>query len=85
MTRQVLHVKDGQQLHSALVGQLLLLPELGQAEHAVPHGIAHLVVQTNLHVVLHGQVVEQADVLEGTGDARPVGLGDGHAVGVLAV
>ena len=85
MARQVLHVKDGQQLHGALVGQLLLLPELGQTEDAVPHGIAHLIVQADLHVVLHGQIVEQADILEGTGDARPVGLGDRHAVGVLAV
>ena len=82
---QVLHAEDGQQLQGALVGQLLLLPVLGQAEDAVPHGVADLVVEADLHVVLHRQVVEQADVLEGTGDARLVHLGGGHAVGVLAV
>ena len=31
------------------------------------------------------QVVEQADVLEGTGDAGPVHLSGGHVVGVLPV
>ncbi len=48
-------------------------------------GVAHLVVQADLHVVLHTQVVKQADVLEGPGDAGPVDLGSAHAVGVLPV
>ena len=85
MVGQVLHVEDGEQLHGALSGQLLLLPELGKAEHAVPHGVADLVVQADLHVVLHTQVGKQADVLEGAGDAGPVDLGSAHAVGVLAI
>ncbi len=30
----------------------------------------HLIVQADTDVVLHGHVVEQADILEGAGDAQ---------------
>ena len=42
-------------------------------------------MQADLHIVLHGQVVEQPDVLEGAGDAHAVDLGGVFAVGVDAV
>ena len=83
--RHVRHVEDGQQLQGPLVGHLLLLPVLGGTEDAAPHVVVHLGVHAHLHVVFHREVVEQADVLEGPGDARPVDLGGVHAVGVFAV
>ena len=49
------------------------------------HAVVHLVVQADHDVLQHRLVVEQADVLEGAGDAGPVDLGGGHAVDVLAV
>ena len=47
--------------------------------------ILDLIVQADLHVVFHAQLVEEADVLKGTGDTGPVDLDGVHAVGVLAV
>ena len=81
----MLHIKDGQQLHGTLMGGLLVLPVRRQAQHALKTGIALLVVQTDLDVVLHRHGVEQADVLERTGDAHAVDLIDRLARGVLTV
>ena len=82
---QMLHIKDGQQLHGALVSSLLVLPIRRQAQHALKTGIALLVVQTDLDVVLHRHGVEQANVLECTGNTHAVDLVDRLARGVLAV
>ena len=67
------------------MGYLLLFPVVGQTEDAAEHAVLDVVVQAQLHVVLHGEVVEQTDVLEGTGDARLVHLDGIHVVGVHAV
>ena len=67
------------------MGQLLLLPVARQTEHAAPHGIADLVVQADLYVIFHTQLVKEADVLEGAGDSRTVDLDRVHAVGILAI
>ena len=82
---QIAHVEDGQQLHGPLVGQLLRVPVLGQAEDPRPHIVVDVVVQAQLHVVLHTQVGEQTDVLEGAGDARFVHLDGIHIVRVHPV
>ena len=82
---QMLHIKDGEQLHGALMGGLLVLPIRRQTQHALKTGVALLVVQTDLNVVLHRHSVEQADVLESTGDAHAVDLIDRLARGVLTV
>ena len=66
------------------MGRLFLVPVAGEAENAAPHIVFHVGVHAHLHVVLHGQLLEQADVLEGTGDTGPVHLHGVHAVGVLA-
>ena len=42
-------------------------------------------MQTDENVVQHGLVVEEADVLEGTGDTGPVYLGGAHVGGIPAV
>ena len=42
-------------------------------------------MQADLHVVLHRQVVEQPDILEGAGDAHSVDLGGGLTRGVQPV
>ena len=67
------------------MGYPFLLPVGGQAENAAEHPIPNVVVEAQLHVILHREVVKQADVLKGTGNARPVHLDGVHAVGVLAV
>ena len=79
------HVEDGEELHGPLMGHPLPLPVAGQAEKALPHTVADVVVKAQLYVVLHGEVVEEADVLEGTGDARLVDLDGVHGVGVHSV
>ena len=50
---------------------LLLLPVTGQPQDAAEHIIFDLVVQADSHVLFHGHLVKQADVLEGTGNAQP--------------
>ena len=82
---QVLHIEDAQQLHGPLVGGLLLPPVLGQTEDACEHAVVLLVVEAHLHVVLHGEVVKETDVLEGPGDAHAADLGRGLAGGVRPV
>ena len=42
-------------------------------------------MKAQLYVVLHGEVVKQADILEGTGDARLVHLDGIHVVGVHTI
>ena len=81
----MLHIKDGQQLHGALVGGLLVLPIRRQAQHALKAGVALLVMQADLNVILHRHGVEQANVLECTGNTNAVDLIDRLARGVLAV
>ncbi|MPN22366.1 hypothetical protein SDC9_169749 [bioreactor metagenome] len=63
----------------------LLFPEARQAENAAPHIVAHGIVHSDLHVVFHGEIREQADILKGAGDARPIHLDGAHTVGILAV
>lgn len=82
---QMLHIKDGQQLHGAFVSSLLVLPVRRQAQHALKTGVALLIVQTDLDVVLHRHGVEQANVLECTGNTHAVDLIDRLARGVLTV
>ena len=67
------------------MGHLLLLPVLGGTEDAAPHPVGELVLHAGFHVVLHAHGVEQADVLEGPGDAGLVHLHGVHAMGVLSV
>ena len=81
----MLHIKDGQQFHGALVGGLFVLPIRRQAQHALKAGVALLVVQADLNVILHRHGVEQANVLECTGNTHAVDLVDRLARGVLAV
>ena len=42
-------------------------------------------METDLHIVLHGEVVEQADVLEGPGNAHAVDLSCGLAGGIQSI
>ena len=51
----------------------------GQAQDAGPHAVLDLVVQADLDIIQHAHLVEQADILEGTGHT---GLAD--QFGVLA-
>ena len=80
-----LHVEDAQQLLGAFPGDALLPCVPGEVQDAARQPVAHGVVHGHHQVFRHRQVVEQADVLERPGDARPVHLRRGHAVGVLAV
>ena len=83
--RMLFHVKDGEQLHSALVCLLLVLPVAGQTQNALETRVLFLVMQANLDVVLDRHGREQADVLERTSDAHAVDLAHGLAARVLAV
>ena len=78
-------MEQAQQLQRPLVGHLFLLPEAGKAEDAADHAVLHLGIHRHGDVFLYRQVIEQADVLEGTGDTGPVHLSGGHVVGVLPV
>ena len=82
---QVLHVKDTQQFQGPFMGDLLLLPVAGQAEKSAEEAVANVIVQADLYVVLHAQVGEEADILEGTGNAHSIDLHGGLAGGVVAV
>ena len=62
-----------------------MLPVRRQTQHALKTRVALLVVQADLNVVLHRHGVEQANVLERTGDTHTVDLIDRLARGVLAV
>ena len=78
-------MEDGEQLHRALVDHALLAPEARQAEDALGHVVVHLGVHGGDDVLLHREVLEQADVLEGTRDARAVDLRGVETVNVPAV
>ena len=67
------------------MGGLLLLPVPGQAENAAEQAAVDGIVHADFDIVLHAQVVKQADVLEGAGDARLVDLHCVHVVGVHSV
>ena len=82
---ELLHVEDGEQLHRALVDHALLAPEARQAEDALGHVVVHLGVHGGDDVLLHREVLEQADVLEGTRDARAVDLRGVKPLNILAV
>ena len=64
---------------------LFLLPIARQTQNGLEQRVAHGIVQTDLDVILDGQLVEQTDVLEGTGDAHAVDLDGGLARAVHAV
>ena len=82
---QILHVENGQQFQCTLMGNPLLLPVPGQTEHPLEGAIFDVIVEADLHIVLHAEVGEQPDVLEGTGDPHAVDLDRGLAGGVYAV
>ena len=83
--RQVLHFEDGEQLKRPLMRALLGPPVRGQTGERAAQAVAHGVVQPHLHIVLHAQPLEQADVLERAGDAHAVDLVGGLALGIHAV
>ncbi len=68
-----------------LSGDMLLPGEPGKVQYAPHQAVAHGVVHGHHQAFRHGQVAEQTDILKGPGDAGPIHLGCGHAVGVLAV
>ena len=59
--------------------------EARQAEDALGHVVVHLGVHGGDDVLLHREVLEQADVLEGTRDARAVDLRGVKPLNILAV
>ena len=85
MVRQVRHPEEGQQFQCPLMSGLFPAPVPGQAQNAGDGGVALLIVETDLHIVLHGEVVEQADVLEGPGNAHAVDLSCGLAGGIQSI
>ena len=85
MVRQVLHVKDRQQLKRLLVRLGLATPVRRRAQDARERGVGLGVMQSDLDVLLHRHGVEQADVLERAGDAHAVDLVDGLAARIVAV
>ena len=85
IARHVLHVEDGEQLQGPLVGLPLLPPVGGQAEDAAEGAVFGVFVEARLHVVLHRQVAEEPDVLEGAGHAHVADLDGGLPRRVPAV
>ena len=59
---------------------MLLLPEARGAEDGAAHVVGERLIEGDEHVLLDGELLEQADVLEGSGDA-----GTHDLIGLLAV
>ena len=66
----VLQMADSQQLHGLFRNGLLRLPELSGAEGGVEKVVFDVLGKGGSDVVDHAHLLEQADVLEGTGHAR---------------
>ena len=83
----LLQVEDAEQLLRSLPHGLLHLEVTGQAEDGLQDRALELglVVESHHDVAYHSHVVEQTDVLEGTGDALVVDLVLGQALQLLAV
>ena len=75
----LVQVKDFEQLHGLAVHLVLFFLVSRQTQDAGPHIVPDLVVQTDLDVIQHRHIIEQADILEGTCNT---GLAD--KLGVLA-
>ena len=78
-------MEDVQQLEGTFGAALLFLPVVGQADERGAQIVLHGLVEAHLDVVDDGQVLEQADILEGAGHAHPVDLiglfaGGGHPI-----
>ena len=54
-------------------------------EHTFQEGALDVVVHTHLHIVQHGHIRKQADILESTGNAQLIDLVDRHALDINAV
>ena len=77
---QSLEVEDAQQVDGLLVHLVLLLPEARGAEDGAAHVVGERLIEVDEHVLLDGELLEQADVLEGSGDA-----GTHDLIGLFAV
>ena len=85
MVRHILHVENAEKLQRALLCDALLAPVLRQAEHCRTERVFRLVVKADENVVEHRQIAEQADILEGSGNAHLVDLNGGLPCCVHAV
>ncbi|VUX36462.1 Uncharacterised protein [Bifidobacterium longum subsp. infantis] len=77
---QSLEVEDAQQVDGLLMHLVLLLPEARGTEDGATHTVGERLVEGDEHVLLNGELLEQSDVLEGTGDT-----GTHDLIGLLAV
>ena len=71
---KVCHVEDVQQFQRTLGALFFLFPVVRHPQQGGSQIILHGLVQTHLDVVDDAQLLEQTDVLEGTGHAHPVDL-----------
>ncbi len=85
VVRHILHVENAEKLQRALLCDALLAPVLRQAEHCRTERVFRLVVKADENVVEHRQIAEQADILEGSGNAHLVDLNGGLPCCVHAV
>ncbi len=84
-TGEFLHVEDVEKLERLVVELGLLLPVPWETEHVGKEVRLHGVAEAHEHVLFDRHLVEKADVLERSGDAHAVYLGNGLAGRVDAV
>ena len=80
-----LHVEDAEKVHGLIVELRLLAPVLGKAQQIGHEACGHGVAEPDEYVLLDRHLVEEADVLEGAGDAHLVDLHHAEARRVVAV
>lgn len=71
---QILHIENAQQLQRTFLCDALPPPVFRQAQDRRRGAVLHLIVQSNQDVVQHAQLAEQADILEGAGNAHVIHL-----------
>ena len=77
--RQIRHAEEIQQLQRLFMCLTLALCVAEGMRHRRQQALARRIVQSDLDVVLHAHVPEQADVLKGTRDSHLAELGCGFA------
>ena len=85
MVGQILHVENAQQLQRTFLCDALPPPVFRQAQDRRRGAVLHLIVQSNQDVVQHTQLAEQADILEGAGNAHVIHLNGGLPCRIHAV
>jgi hypothetical protein len=65
------HANEMQQLHGAFAAPLLIDPESRTVRNVLPRWDLVVNMKSRDHILQHAELLEQADLLKGPGDAKP--------------